>query len=351
LRRYANTTLLRHTLIAIALCLKHNWWWMSPRISTILTHDTNAMDTSCVPRQLDISREALRRLARACDQEAGNGSGHVMLSEIRPSELLDEIDAAALDRAVQTVLSGLGLAHTAVHSWRLIRASCLSSKPVLVQDLTPSKDSTLVCALLCITGEGRLSMTRRADILKPTAKMHQVKMEQGQCVVYSCNVTCAVYHAESTYLHCVCAGNNICNVLVHCPVKFPCPFNVDVEIGDIRVYPRTYEHTNAGVCKYRGARWKNVLDHLAFCKANPKKEKYRAAKEARQAKSNGEFQCDQCDHPPFVLKNSLVQHRTRKHAGRGLLLPPAYLQITSLANEDITPYDTVDESLDRAVGS
>jgi hypothetical protein len=191
--------------------------------------------------------------SRACEHNADTDDDVAVLIRIVPSQLLDEYDVPTLNCAAGAMLSDLGLPDMTVHFWCVLRASHLTSKPTSVQHIATSDVSdSVVCTLLCVSDVGRLSMSRSVDMRQHLNCKESTSQEN---VVYSCSVTYVDHQSTSIYLHCVCAGvDNTPSVSIYQPIKIPCPYNGDLELGDIHVYPRANRRTNSGVCKYRGAR-------------------------------------------------------------------------------------------------
>jgi hypothetical protein len=196
----------------------------------------------------------------------------------------------------------------------MLCAEGLQTPAAHVRDISSVDTASVVCVLLCVAGQGVLTLAPPSEKEKPTLKMNKIHLQHSHCVLYKCNVTYAVQQSSATYLHFVCARGDVAvDVAVHQVIRFPCPYNRMTEFGDVRAYHRSYDPSSTGECTYRGAKWKNVLDHLMNCKANTDIDRRTASQAKRRERNKKKVWCDLCDHPGFDMLNTLVQHKRRHH--------------------------------------
>jgi hypothetical protein len=265
------------------------------------------------PIKIDVSDDMLSRLSRVCYEVATSADHGEPLSVIDPSQHFGELDPNVLHRALCAVVRNVDDQELVVKAWRILNGASLPATTRRVRDVTPYPAFDSLCALLCVAGDGVISFSRQREEERPTTTMEDIELKLGSCIIYPCNITYAVRPSTTVYLHCVYGVPGARpEVSVFQQLAFPCPYNSESSLGDVRAYPKAFRASTTS-CTYRGSKWKNVLHHLANCRANPNVEQRLASQSKRRERNNQSFRCELCSHKPFTKYNSYVRHRLRRH--------------------------------------
>jgi Histone methylation protein DOT1 len=222
------------------------------------------------------------------------------------SDLVGKKSANALDHQLQDVLRNAGYQDYAVTQWHLIRCDSRATEKI-VQDIS----ETATSLLLLVVGMGHVTTYSNAS---KTAESVKLPLRLDACIAIKCNSLYSLGLTRAVYLHCTCTLKRaFFHGRIYVPLRYACPYKSSLRQGEMRRYPKNFLPNPEGDCKYSGSRWKNILDHLAFCKFNPDIEKCQASQSKRRLHKCAGVQCDLCSHAPFNNKNSLVKHISRHH--------------------------------------
>ena len=211
--------------------------------------------------------------------------------------------------AARNVLSNVGLPSYDLRSWHLLRSVVRGSREIVLQDLTKASEH-FVCMLFVVSQVGQVTITS-----SPNSKKHVLEMHERSCVIFKRSVSYSLgLSSSAVYVHCVCAPTGESPIIkVATPVKFACPYKRFLDPGDVRAYPKNFvDNPLGGSCPYSAVRWKNVLDHLVFCKLNPNIVSCRSKQAQRRELKAVAVRCHICGRD-FSNSNSFAQHKRRVH--------------------------------------
>lgn len=225
-------------------------------------------------------------------------------------------DSSPVMVAIHAALQNCGLAQFRVRACHVIRADSTFSRQITARDSVHEDGDNVLFVLLRASGNAKalISINSQARLSQnEISKACSVLIDDNVCVIYPPNVVYSLGQSSTVFLHATCSSGAVPSIQVYDQVRFACPYNPTLRHGDVRMIPKRYQPNDSGACIYTALSWKNVLDHLAVCRFNPDQNRHEK-REKKQRANRVVAICDLCDHPPFNSKNSLMKHKSRKHA-------------------------------------
>ena len=256
-------------------------------------------------RKLSIAEDVKEGLARECDALVSRPDTTTTVCPFVPES------ACAIVKVILQALNDVGLSSHTVRAWHLMQFRRTTRRDVAFRDVVIQGGAKHVCVILPIRGEGSITLSSCESAVKRVK--HVIQLPDSMCVVFTSNLMYSLVQTDM-YLHITCNADDTESIVKVCtPVKYACPYKTSLDFGDVRMYPRRFVPSVTSVgCDYSASRWKNVLDHLVFCKHNPETDKCIVKQEKRRKLKQISVQCEICQHA-FTNRNSLVQHKRRHH--------------------------------------
>jgi hypothetical protein len=190
--------------------------------------------------------------------------------------------------------------------FRILRANQQPYQDVTVKDFLASDGAEATCIITPISSQARINVVSAGS---------RVRLDPYKCFVYKCNVAYSISSCATVLLHCVCLHVSPRPVYIYNQMRFACPYKVQLETDEIRVLPKQFTpNERDGSCRYSAAKWKNVLDHLVYCKSNPAVDKCKTAQARRKQSKSILARCEICSKT-FNNLNTLSKHNSRHHRG------------------------------------
>jgi hypothetical protein len=268
----------------------------------------------CV-RRIELPCAALKAVSRRCQSEAREGGDGLILLEINLASLVGEDGARRLLSAVDKVLRSLGIHDSTIQLWHILRSDQRPYKDVTVQDVIAREITDAVCILFPVDGSASIRIIPKTD---PGRKNVIVRLDDKECIAYMSGLAYSISASSDVFLHCICAKEKLSAISIYNPVKYACPYKTTLDTDEIRAYPRRFvarQDDVANDCNYSASKWKNVLDHLVFCKSNPNTEECQARQARRKLNNQVTVKCEPCGKS-FSNKNALVKHNSIHHRKR-----------------------------------
>jgi hypothetical protein len=260
---------------------------------------------------LDLSSITVKWLRRQCELETTNWAATTVRCPVDLHVFLGAESGAEITSAILRILQKRKMDQYTTINFHLVRPDQQSKSRdyATVQDVVSHEDTDVICVLFAATGDGFVRFLNVHSGVN--GGLNRVELLGSKCALYSCQTPYSL-NTKASYVHAKCSLSKKPYAPIYNVMRYACPYANSATIGEIPAYHKKYQPHPNPMCNYSTRTWKNVLDHLVFCKFNPDIDACRAKQTKRHLQKQVNVQCKFCGRT-FTNTNALSQHNLRRH--------------------------------------
>jgi hypothetical protein len=185
--------------------------------------------------QLDLSSMTVKWLQRQCELETTDWAATTVRCPIDLNVFVGVRISEEITSAILRILQKRSLDQYAAISFHLVRPD-QQSKPreyATVQDVLSPDGADVVCVLFAASGDGVVRFVPSAVM----GELIRVELQGAKCALYTCQIPYSL-GSKAIYVHAKCSLSNTPYSPIYNVVRYACPYNMSVAIGEIRAYPK-----------------------------------------------------------------------------------------------------------------